>query len=263
MYKREIRRSSVGCAILLAGCFLLLAPVGVAVQAHGVSAASSSGRRPSHKLAPTVASVKRFRLQKGLDLDLGGDEAAVDARAKKLVAFWRAEDAFAVRTARQWGSPLRHVDLRELKFRKRYVKQALLVIPAWAVSNAPSAYAGLCVDERGGGLIEVGFNHEQSAQVEKLQSELNVLAPSRIEPLPFEPRYALAELEGLEANISSRAWSVGEAESISLMLINVPENKVRIYTQYVQKLRELTHETYGFDAPIAVMSSRKIRITPR
>lgn len=240
-----------------------LGGVATGESALAPTASSSSFVRPLGPGRPTVVSVKHFRRRFGLDLDLNGQVAALNRRAKKLVAAWLAGDPFALRTARQWGSPLRHSDAQELRYRKKYVDQARSAIPGWIASRGVSTYAGLYVDERKGGVVQVGFTGDQESQLALMLSEVVLLAPERVTFLPVFPTHTLAELEALRQAVSTKDWRLNGVDPIMSVAIDVPTNRIRITTRLVAAVTAMVVGEFGADAPILVVSPRQRHLVPR
>lgn len=252
-----------------AALFIALAVVGIGlsyapVEPLGKSIALSPGHAQSprtgkrHPGYQSVAEIKSFRRKHGLDLDIAGYPALVTNRARDLADALRAEQPFAVRTARQWGSPLRPSDFQELVFRKRYVAQAFAVVPDWAAENASSAYAGLYINEREGGLIEIGFTANQEALLEALLRDGGLIAPERVRPLATEATYSLSELEALSAQIAEQDWNVREV--IHSLSVDVQENRVKIVTEHVMVVMGFVADAFGLSAPIRITFGRPSRV---
>jgi hypothetical protein len=115
--------------------------------------------------------------------------------------------------------------------------------------QAAATFADYYVDTRAGGLIYIGFTVEQDAQVAALKRELNLLAPGRVRPFPFQPRHTTYELSTLSEILSEESdWHL-----LSSIGVNTELNLVEVGTTHVAKVRALFKSRYGADAPIKVV----------
>jgi hypothetical protein len=214
--------------------------------------------RPKGPGRPTVASVLRFRQQRGLDLDLGADAAAAHRRAESLVQQWLAGNRFSKKTARVWGCPLRHADLVELEYRKKYVGEAERTFPKWASSNAISSYAGLWIDERAGGIIHVGFTEDQEARVSDIVKDTSFSASARVAAFPETPSYTLVFLEQLLHETTAKRW-----RQVVRVTIDVAKNRVVVFTKHVEEVSALVVSEFGSSAPIVARYIGTRHLAPR
>jgi sugar lactone lactonase YvrE len=187
---------------------------------------------------PRFNDVLKFREEFGLDLDIKGNEKAIDERIFKLISDWHDPDTPKGEVARasweRWGVPLRAVDVAELEYRERYIAQAATVIPQWAEAHASSTYAGYYVDHRQGGIIHVGFTSaSQSQELSRLTAEVGEVAPGRISTFEGQPSYSYKEL--LEAWHANSAALGGQSitESMVSQAIDLDNNKVEVKTEDV------------------------------
>ncbi|HEU4678158.1 MAG TPA: trypsin-like serine protease, partial [Terrimicrobiaceae bacterium] len=215
-----------------------------------------------------------FREDFGLDLDLNGDEEAINDRIFNLIGDWHnphtpsGEVAYA--TMGRWGVPLRAVDAAELEFRQAYLDQASVAIPAWAASHAPSSYAGYYVDHPQGGIIHVGFTGpNQASLVAQLGSSGSLTAPAgRVSSFDYSPQASLTQLEGIAEDLPDVV--AARADIVTLLTrsgVDVQANKVSIGALDVATVSNYLKATFGSTAPLAVTLDsnkpvQKIRTRP-
>lgn len=193
------------------------------------------------------------RAERGFDLDLGGDRAAIVRRAKGLLRAWRNGDPVARWTNLEeaFGMPLTAAEQTELEYRDAYREhfQDLVEDGDWVARNAPSTYAGYELDEAAGGIIYVGFTVEPVATLEKLKRHL--IAPDRFKPFPVTPTRTEAELEKIWNNFprpKTALWNLVNGTSIDYLA-----NKIEVGTEHVRRVRRLIAAEYGPDAPFEVV----------
>ena len=209
---------------------------------------------PEVEEPPTFEEVLHFREEFGLDLDLKGNEIAIDERIFNLIGDWynphTPAGEVARATAESWGVPLRAVDAAEMEYRERYITQAATAIPQWASANgATSAYAGYYVDHRAGGIIYVGFTSSQEARVAGLKSTGGLIAPDRVRPFPIQPTYSIAYLESLQlevVEVSEAPTAMGGAK------VNIQNNRVDVGATNVAEVESFLKSHFGAGAPINV-----------
>jgi sugar lactone lactonase YvrE len=187
---------------------------------------------------PKFEDVLHFREEFGLDLDLKGNEIAIDERIFNLIGDWNNPHIPAGEVARatmgRWGVPLRAVDVAEMEYRERYAAEAARLIPGWAEAHAQSTYAGYYIDQRQGGIIHVGFTSaSQSQELSQLIAEIGEIAPGRISTFEGQPHYSYKEL--LEAWRADSAALSGQpiAKSMVSQAIDMANNKVEVKTEDV------------------------------
>jgi hypothetical protein len=215
----------------------------------------TSPPNPEAEEPPKFDDVLHFREEHGLDLDLKGNEIAIDERIFNLIGDWynpRTPNGEVARaTDERWGVPLRAVDAAELEYRLAYEEQATTAIPAWSEANAPSAYAGYYVDERAGGIIYIGFTGNQAEQVEALKRSAGLMTPDRIAPYPEVPMHTFSELRSLQGEIASLAGS-SQPGLITGAEVNLQDNRVDVGASNVGETTSLLEESFGASAPIDV-----------
>jgi YD repeat-containing protein len=186
---------------------------------------------PEAEEPPRYNDILKFREEFGLDLDLKGDEMAINDRIFDLMGAWHnpstPDGEVARATAAKWGVPLRPVDIAELEYRQAYIAQAASAIPQWAQAHASGSYAGYYVDHRAGGIIHVGFTSNQAATVTGLAQSGVFMAPTRLSPFPSTPKYTYAELVGAQGAIGTQSSSL---PPITQAGIDLEQNTVDVGT---------------------------------
>jgi Domain of unknown function (DUF6531)/NHL repeat len=212
---------------------------------------------PEVEAPPTYIAIKEFREEFGLDLDLKGDEEAINDRIFASMSAWNNPHTPAGEVARatseRWGVPLRQVDAAELEYRERYLAQATSVIPAWAASNAPGAYAGFYIDHRAGGIIRVGFTTNQASTVAQLKASAGLMAPDRIASFTYQPNRTLATLEGSLGTASQVVSTPPAPPGIASVGVDIPSNGVRLGTTEVASTEAFAAEAFGGGAGVVVV----------
>jgi YD repeat-containing protein len=202
---------------------------------------------------PKFDQILRFREEFGLDLDLKGDETAINERIFELIAAWHDPTAPAGEVARasseRWSVPLRPVDIAELEYRQRYLDQAASVIPAWGEQDAPGAYAGYYVDHRAGGVIHVGFTKSAAENLSRLSQESGFIAPGRLALFSVAPQHPYSQLESVQASIAGHSSVL---PSFTQVRINVAHNVVEVgTTSSVQAMESALTSLLGPGVPAA------------
>ena len=211
----------------------------------------------SHEERPRrLKEVIRRRADRGLDLDLAGDRAAIVHRAKGLLAAWMRGDPVARWTSLEeaFGMPLRAAEQAELEYRDRYRErfQDLVEEGDWVEKNAPDTYAGYQIDSAAGGIIYVGFTAEPEAMLERLRSRL--IAPGRFLPFPVTPTHTEEELFEIQDEFMEETkfgWGL-----VNSLEIDYLANKIEVGTQHVARVRRLIAARYEPDAPFKVVFER-------
>ena len=206
---------------------------------------------------PSVARIQSFRHERGLDLDLTGDNAAIEARAIALRQALRRGDPSALVGRRTWGVPLRDVDLHELEYRLHYLIDGSAALYEWFDRNASETFAGSWIDEAAGGLIYVRFTGDQEAQLAALRSAPGILAPERIVGYGVPALYSMAQLRALASLVRDEAWGpLGLQRLVTRIGIEVKENKVVVGSTDPESVAQALTARFGAEAPIAVVYRR-------
>jgi YD repeat-containing protein len=187
---------------------------------------------------PRFEDIQRFRNEFGLDLDIAGNERAINDRIFQLIADWHDSSSPSGEIARasmgRWGVPLRAVDVAEMEYRERYAADAARLIPQWADVHAQSTFSGYYIDQRQGGIIHVGFAGASQPQgLSQLVSEVGEVPSGRTRTFEGQPRYSYKGL--LEAWRADSAALRGQpiAKSMVSQAIDMANNKVEVKTEDV------------------------------
>ncbi len=105
--------------------------------------------------APRFKDVLNFREEFGLDLDLKGNQRAINERVFQLIADWHDPSTPAGEVARatmdRWGVPLRAVDAAEMEYRESYIAQAAIaILDGRKLTPSPPMPATTSISGRGG-----------------------------------------------------------------------------------------------------------------
>ena len=187
---------------------------------------------PEAEEPPTYEDILHFREEFGLDLDLKGNEVAINDRIFDLMGAWQnpntPEGEVARATAQKWGVPLRTVDAAELEEREQALVQDAHIISQWGESQSPS-FAGFYMDHRAGGKIRVGFTSNQSAQVAALKGSSGLLDADRITAFGSQPSWSSSELHETLDKIN-RAISENQSirDEVTRRAIDIASNTVLV-----------------------------------
>jgi hypothetical protein len=197
--------------------------------------------------------MRGFRRDFGLDLDLGGDRAAIDRRIRDLIEAWIRGNPVARVTTAELGLPLRPEDQAELEYRDEYLERDAEAIERWGRQHAPDTFAGWHLDHEGGGTFYIGFVGDQERQIAEFERQVKVLAPERIEPFPTPPRYSHRELEAFEGELLDH-WEIsGILHLVTSIGTNDFANRVEVGTKHVAKVRQALAELFGPENPALVV----------
>jgi len=204
---------------------------------------------------PTFEEVLHFREEYGLDLDLKGDELAINERIFNLINDWYNPNTPAGEVARatrdRWSVPLRPSDVAELEYEEQYIAQDAPIISEWGTHNAPSTYAGYYIDRRQGGIIHVGFTENQTTAVEALKQEEGLLATDKIKLFSTQPSHSLASLQWVAKDFDQKATSKPEIWSVlSTSRIDVEGNTVAVGATDPTSVNTYISSTYGSTSSI-------------
>lgn len=198
---------------------------------------------------PKFSEVLRFREEFGLDLDLKGNELAIDERIFDLIGDWYNPRTPAGEVARatdeRWGVPLRAVDAAELEYRDWYLAADGPLIDQWGYTNYPGTYAGYEMDNAAGGLIRIGFTEQQDSRVAEFLQQVNPAAAERITTYKFTPTYARTYLEGLEAEVAKAASADNQLSAVTEVGILDATNTVTVGTTDVASTEARLTELFG------------------
>jgi len=237
----------------------MLVPVLVAlVVGNGlisVPPASAYARGP----CPSLAGIKQYRREEGLDLDLAGHPRQIAARRRALLKACRDGEHWARSSASVWGVPLRKADFKLMDFRQKVLSRWIQQFEPWLTRHpeAAAAYAGYFPNPEKGGWIYIGFTVDQEALVAEMKSQLHLFGAGLIRPFPYQPLYTEAELYALLEDISEdektgKLWNG--------LFVDTEHNKVAVMTTKVAKMRALIAERFGPEAPVEVEFGEPARL---
>ena len=212
---------------------------------------------PEAEEPPTFEEVLHFREEFGLDLDLKGNEIAIDERIFNLIGDWNNPHTptgeVARATMETWGVPLRAVDAAELEYRDWYLTVDGPLIENWGYSNYPSTYAGYEMDNAAGGILRVGFTQDQATRVEELKQQGEVVAPDRLGTFINAPTQARTSLEAREAEIDNAVNSDPQLGSlVSEVGISEGANTIRVGATNAASAEQRLSELFGSLSGITV-----------
>ena len=200
---------------------------------------------------PTFEEVLHFREEFGLDLDLKGDEQAINERIFDLIGAWNNPNTLggeiARATAERWGVPLRTVDAAELEYRDYYISHDTSVIANWGAGIGSASYAGNYVNHRAGGIIYVSLIGSKGSQEGLLASISGALsAPSRVKVDPGSPVWTEAQLGATRAAaVDDAVNNPSLAGNIAGVWIDVPTNKVVVTAANLAQAENVLGPKYG------------------
>ena len=211
---------------------------------------------PEAEAPPTYTEIKAFREEFGLDLDLKGDEEAINDRIFGLIRAWEnpytPTGEVARATSERWGVPLRQVDAAELDWREWYANHDLPLIHEWGEAKYPESFAGAYLDNAGGGLIRVGFTQEQATHLLDLQKELQLWAPAaRMAGFATPPPISLAQLNTDLTAIDAATEPGGSlAPQVTDYELDEQANTIKLGAHSVSVAEGLLHTLLGSAPPV-------------
>ncbi len=215
---------------------------------------------PEELRPPTFEETKKFREAFGLDLDIEGNEKAINERIFSLIAAWHAPSTSDGEVARasseRWGVPLRQSDVVEMEYRETYISHDGEVIENWAKQAIPTDYAGYYVDNLRGGIINVGFAHNAQEDLARLKQEVNPMAEAAVRAYVARSNETSAQLDDTFEAVMN-AWSSDPTleENVVYAGINQEANTVEIGSTETGTVEQVLHEILGSEAPIQVTPS--------
>jgi hypothetical protein len=201
---------------------------------------------------PSFGSIKRFRREFGLDVDIAGHTGAIKKRILGAIRSWRHGNPVARWTVDYIGMPMSAADQRLFDYHEYYINQFLDAIEPWERKHAASTYAGYDVDREHGGVIYLGFTSEQDATIAAFKREVHLTAPDQIKPFPIPPLYTERELEDL-ANAVIEPFGSELSKLVMSVGADTTNNRVEVGTEHVRRVRELLAQRFGPEAPFEVV----------
>ncbi len=205
---------------------------------------------PEAEEPPRFSDILRFREEHGLDLDLEGDEQAINDRVFESIGDWHNPTTPAGEVARasmeRWGVPLRAVDVAELDYRNSYVSHDGAAIRQWGEQQVASSYAGYFVDHRAGGIIYVamlGNEAERQALLASLASDL--IAPNRVRPALGAFGRTEGDLKAIGQIVLSKLSAGGLSSTVGSVETDVPTNRVVVSAKYPDQVEAQLGSEFG------------------
>ncbi|HEX5988673.1 MAG TPA: DUF6531 domain-containing protein [Solirubrobacterales bacterium] len=186
---------------------------------------------PEDEEPPRFSDILRFREEFGLDLDLKGDELAINDRIFESMGAWHnplTPDGEVARASQEkWGVPLRALDVAELEYRNTYISHDGAVIRQWGEQQASSSYAGYYVDHRAGGIVYVGLLGNQAERETLLSSVSSSLtAPAKVQVASGVFVRTEGQLRTIRQAALNELSSSGLSGTVGDVGIDVPSNQI-------------------------------------
>jgi len=230
---------------------LMLVPVLVVLVVGGSLTSAPPASAHERGQCPSLASIKQYRREEGLDLDLAGHPRQIAARSRALLKACRDGEHWARSSASVWGAPLRKADFKLMAFRQKVLMRWNHQFEPWLTRHpeAAATYAGYFANPEKGGWIYIGFTADQEALVAEMKSQLHLFGAELIRPFPNQPFHTEAELYALLNDISEDEKTGKLWNSLG---VDTEHNKVEVSTTQVARLRALIAERFGPEAPVEV-----------
>jgi len=211
---------------------------------------------PEAEEPPTYKEVKEFREETGLDLDIKGNEEAINERIFTLLRDWNSPGTPAGEVARasalRWGIPLRAVDVAELEYREEYINYDIPLVEEWGEAHA-TTFAGYLVDEPAGGTIRIAFTANPAGHMAELTQQAPLIAEGRLAPETAPTGHSLASLQQLVGEIGSEIESNASLSALVVSTaIDVSRNLVRVGGSDTSQLTATLQSIFGANSPIVV-----------
>jgi YD repeat-containing protein len=212
---------------------------------------------PEAEEAPKFNEVLRFREEFGLDLDLKGNELAIDERIFDLIGDWTNPHTPAGEVARatyeRWGVPLRAVDVAELEYREWFYNLDAERIDQWVEETKPSSFAGYYIDQAAGGIMHVGFTSSQTEQLDGLKASLSLVAGDRLQVYPVAPTVSYLSVQAASESVSN---AIESNSTLGELVVGVKFDEsgraVYVGTPNVAQVESILDEMLGPSVAIVV-----------
>lgn len=212
---------------------------------------------PATPEKPDFAAIKLFREEYGLDREHPLSKPQMNQLILELLYEWEAQRPAATAAVNSWGVPMRAPELAEMEYRRTYTNQAAQVIPEWAEEHAPSSYGGFYVDDRAGGVIYVGFTENQTALVEELKQDSDLINPGQIREYPSPPTISVSSLESTAPSVTAALMSVPSIKQVtSSVHVSSEGNVIQVGVTDPGPVREFLKSHFGANAPIDVQEEQ-------
>jgi YD repeat-containing protein len=216
---------------------------------------------PEAEVPPKFSDILEFRDEFGLDLDVNGNEEAINDRVFNLIGDWNnphtPTGAIARATAERWGIPMRLVDAAEMEYRESYIAHNGPLIQEWGEEQLPHAYAGYYVAHSEGGTLRIGFTDDPAEHLSALISAIHPVAPERLEAYTAPSNGSFTSLKGVEESVSAAAISnEALASSLRSIELDTETNKVVVTSANPASTSAIIAEIVGPSAPIEITGSQ-------
>lgn len=206
---------------------------------------------------PKFSEVKHFREEYGLDLDLKGNEQAINERIFQLIADWHDPSTppgeVARATDEKWGSPMRAADAAELEYREWFYNLDAERIDQWAEETKPNSFAGYYIDHRAGGIMHIGFVDNQAERLANLEASLSLVADERLQVYPVTPTFSYLSVQNATESVSN---AVESNATLRNLVVDVRETgtgqAVHVGTSNVAEVEGILNQIVGPNAPVVV-----------
>ncbi len=206
--------------------------------------------------SPKYEEVLRFREEFGLDLDLKGNERAIEERIFNLIDAWHEptpEGQVARASKERWGVPLRAIDVAELEYREWFYGVNAEKIDDWVEETQPGNFGGFYLAPQPGGIMYVGFLGNQEEELEHLKSSLSLVAQDRLRVYPVAPTVAYL---AARAKTPSVTEAIESSQALRELVVDVREEEggggIQVGTPEVAKVARLLQEAVP-GAPVNVV----------
>ncbi|HYP56165.1 MAG TPA: hypothetical protein VEQ41_07695, partial [Solirubrobacterales bacterium] len=213
---------------------------------------------PDAENPPRFSDILNFRKEFGLDLDLKGDEEAINDRIFNLIGDWHNPNTPAGEIARatmgRWGVPLRAVDAAELEYREWLYEVNAGKIDQWVEATNPSSYAGYYLNHAAGGIMHIGFLGNQAEQLASLEASLSLVGgSSRLSVYPNPPTVPYLSVRATTESVMA---AIEANSTLADLVISVEDDEAgkatRVGTSNVAQVEGILDQTLGANAPVAV-----------
>lgn len=213
---------------------------------------------PGALTPPKFMEILRFREDYGLEVVFPvANELELNDRIFELMNAWHNPHTPAGEVARaswaRWGVPLRHEDVAELEYRDSYIGKNIGLIENWALTNHSATYAGYYVDHRAGGILHVGFTHDQGNRIADLKVQLPLAAEDRLAVYPMSPQSPRTSLtSAYETLDNAMDTNVTLQNLVTDLSVDESGNEISIGATNVSQALQAVGELIGQQIPVDV-----------
>jgi len=212
---------------------------------------------PEIDAPPKFSEISKFREEFGLDLDIKGDEEAINDRIFNLIGDWHNPNTPAGEVARatreKWGVPLRTADAAELEYREWFYNLNAERIDQWVEVANPNNFAGYYIDHAAGGFMHIGFTGSQNESLEALKTSLALVAGERLQVYPTTPTISLLSVRAASQSVANALES---NSTLDELVVSVKEDEagkaVYIGTPDVAQVKNILNQMLGPSPAIIV-----------